>query len=252
MDCACWEPLVLVLQALEPGLRAWRLRFDRQHLDPLHQVWQTAVQPRLPADIWAGGRYLSTTLDPEPADWSLVSYDTWPLFWCSAHSRHSWQWFAHFFKALALKTQLRPWLDFRRQPVMYAGFFVVGNRAEETMWHCDYRPNAQALTLITPLTTLAPGHGHLLWQSATGHIQRYTYQPGEALLFGPGFLHSTEPYAPGAELRVLLSLTLGSDRHEHWPLIAENIAEQSTFYARPCGHFSPDSCRCGQPFWRRF
>lgn len=172
-----------------------------------------------------------------------MSYDTYPLLWLTNHSLNSYQIFDIFFKALQLESHLKQHLHFRQRLMMYSGFFVVGHQAHEKMWHYDYRTGAQGLTLITPLFDWVPAHGHLLYQRPDGSEGIYTYKKNQAILLGEGVLHSTEPYALSDQLRVLVSVTLGSDQWKHWETLKENIAEQSHFYIQPCGH-AVHSCHC--------
>ncbi|MGV3524882.1 MAG: hypothetical protein ACO1RX_11685 [Candidatus Sericytochromatia bacterium] len=236
------------LQRLAPGLNAFRFAFDPALLAPVQKAYHHELESWLKdpaqAQMWEGGRYVSREL----GDYHLFSYDTWPLFWFTHHSPRSYALFQRFFNGLDLQNALRERLDCRRRAVMYSGFWVIGNRAEEPMWHYDYRPGAQAYTLLTPLFALASGHGQLLCQDAEGHTLLYPYRLGEAILLGDGVLHSTQPYAPQDQLRVLLSLTCGSDKWQHWETIRQNIAEQSASYAQPCGHLI-GRCRCAG--WQR-
>lgn len=239
-----------MLQRLHPELKAYRLRFEPVCLQELQGLFQQQLAPYLAAhpQLLAGEYYQSEVLQPQ--QFYLVSYDTYPLLWLTNHSQATYAPFARLFRALQLDHLLADVLDFEKQLVMYSGFFVVGNRATERMWHYDYRPGAQAMTLITPLFDWNPAHGHLLYQLPDGQEQLYTYQLGEAIVFGDGFLHSTQPYAQTEPLRVLVSFTFGSDKWQHWPVIKQNIAEQSYFYCQPCGH-PVNSCSCEQGWQQR-
>ena len=70
-------------------------------------------------------------------------------------------------------------------------------------------------------------------------IRRHDYQFGKAVVFGAGFRHSTEPggsMEPDGEPHVYLCFTFGTDRQEHWPLIAQTIdGDQSRLLCRPDG-----------------
>lgn len=228
-----------------PGLNAFRLDFDPELLAPIQTSYSRELAPFFadPAHryLLAGGKYHQ--LPVGAGHYYLVSYDTDPLLWLSNHNAATFALFEDFFKALQIGDELRHSLDCARQVALYCGFLVVGDRCDEALWHYDYRPGALAYTLLTPLFELAPGHGHLLYHDAQGQSRRHAYRLGEALLVGAGFMHCTEPYPECARIRVLLSLTFGSDRWPHWPLIRENVQEQSTYYRQPCGH-AQGSCRC--------
>jgi len=66
-------------------------------------------------------------------------------------------------------------------------------------------------------------------------VRTYTYFPGEAIVLGGGFWHSTEPgWAP--EPRAFLCFTFGTDREELWPSIAKTLdSYQSRILCRPGG-----------------
>ena len=82
-----------------------------------------------------------------------------------------------------------------------------------------------ALTLITPLKDhAAAGSGfQLQYRGDEDEAPRqYRYTRGKAIVFGAGFLHSTEPgRAHGEEPHAFLCLTFGTDQLEWWPSIAE-------------------------------
>ncbi len=65
-------------------------------------------------------------------------------------------------------------------------------------------------------------------------IRRYRYEQNEALILGDGFLHSTEPYEGDGSLRVLVSLTFGTDKLAHWGQLKQTIGAQSEFLMLPC------------------
>jgi len=240
------------LTRLAPGVNAFKLQFDGHLLDNLRADYLTHL-----ADLWqnssqqkklAGTRYCSEVLG-ETEDYYLLSYDTYPLFWLTNHSARSRQLFQDFFKQLPLENTLRKEIDITKKAIMYAGFFVIGNRANEPMWHYDYRPGAHAYTLITPLFEWETEHGHLLYKDKE-ETATYTYALNEAIVFGEGFLHSTEPYPVTDKIRVLVSFTFGTDRWKHWPILKLNIAEQSYYYALPCGHIQ-GQCQCKKKHHQR-
>lgn len=233
---------------LAPDLNAFRLAFDPVLLQPLQVMYARQIGPFLEhpdqADKLKGVYYQQEVLPG--GDFDLLSYDTYPLLWVTARTAASHQYFQDFFNTLPL-ADFAPRLKVRKQLRLYGGFFVVGNRASEWMWHYDYRPKARAYTLITPLQPWITGHGHLGCLPAGAEATEpdiYTYQHGEAIVFGDGFLHSTEPYAPHDQHRILVSLTFGSDRWQDWDLIRQNIAEQSNHYGLPCGHSNQQACTC--------
>lgn len=242
-----------LLYPLAPPLKAFRFHFACEHLKPLQALFNEHVAPVFAQAAYArkleGVYYQQETLPGEAFD--LISYDTYPLLWITNRTPESYRVFEQFFQALRLETRLKAQGIQPHRLRLYSGFFVVGNRAPEPLWHYDYRSGAQAFTLITPLFAWNPHHGHLRYQDAHQKEHSYRYQQGEAVFFGDGFLHSTEPYAPTSELRVLVSLTFGSKRWRDWDLIQRNIHEQSHFYHLPCGHANTQQCPC-YARWQRW
>lgn len=237
---------------LEPGINAFVFDFDPGLLAPLQQIYTRNIAPFFEEPEHRKkleGVYYQSEVLPG-SDYYLVSYDTYPLLWVTNHRLKSYLGFHAFFKDLQLQSTLRDALAFRKRLIMYSGFFVIGNHAHEKMWHYDYRTGAQGMTLITPLFDWHKGHGHLLYQRPDGSEGLYTYQKNQAILLGSGVLHSTQPYPQSNSLRVLVSLTLGSDQWKHWELLKANIAEQSHFYVQPCGHAIND-CDCFKRWQQR-
>jgi hypothetical protein len=137
---------------------------------------------------------------------------------------------------------------------MYSGFFVVSNVIDTASWHLDYHDGANAFTLITPLFDLLPEHGQLLYLDGTVPLdeverapkdgaKKYTYRVGEGILFGDCFAHTTEPYKESSSLRVLLSMTFGTDKMEYWPILRRTLENQTQFVIMPCGH-RQGTCAC--------
>lgn len=241
------------LQVLAPGLNACTLRFDPELLRPLQTDFAHHVQPWLqsPAGQRAlqGGRLLRRVL-PDRA-YAAFSYNDYPLLWIAQHQADTLARFQRLFRTLALDLLLQDLVQPAHRVRFYAGFFVVGRQAPAPLWHEDYASAAPGYTLITPLYPLAPGHGHLLYRRADGQSACYRYRAGEAVLLGAGLQHSTEPYAPSDQLRVLLSLTMGSDRLSDWPLLAPTIGRQARYFQLPCGHIRGRClCRLKQGLFR--
>ena len=149
--------------------------------------------------------------------------------------------FQTVFDRLGLADAVKPLVDWHERIVMYQGFYVVSNGVAEGNWHLDYYSGAHAYTLLTPLYDLDPEHGHLLYRSHD-EIMRHEYRRGAGVLVGERFLHATEPHPP-AKPRVLVSMTFGTDRMEHWPILGKTVGDQSWFVVRPCGH-PRGTCTC--------
>lgn len=234
-------------QRLAPGLNAYTLAFDPVLLAEIQAVFKGSLENyfNLPAQVrlFKGGKLVRKTFTVAAQRWDLFSYDRDPLFWLSSHDEQGFQPFQTLFEALDLETDLKARLEIAHQPRLYCGFWVLGNQAPAPVWHYDYHAGAQAFTLITPLFEWNPDHGHLLYERNADETAMFHYRLGEALVFGAGFLHSTAPYVPTSQLRVLLSLTFGSDHWKAWPIIKKSVLAQSRYYHLPCGH-GPGFCFC--------
>jgi len=84
----------------------------------------------------------------------------------------------------------------------------------------------------------------LLYKDHKENVKKYTYKINEAVVFGSGFEHATEPYAKTDNLRVMLSFTFGTDKIEHWDILKKTIGKQSNYMILPCGH-QKGNCGCG-------
>lgn len=234
------------LNQLERDLNAFCVSFNPDLLTPIRQSYRRELEGFLLQPehqyLLEGGKVFSQQIGPAPSAYFACSYDTYPLLWFSNNDAPTFELFEDFFEALDLSEDLKQLVDYREQIVMYCGFLVIGNRAPEPLWHYDYFPGANAYTLITPLFELEPEHGQLLYQLGQ-EVKIYPYQLGEAILLGEGFLHSTQTYAPSQSLRVLVSMTFGTDKWRYWETLKQNIEEQSNYYRLPCGHIV-GSCRC--------
>lgn len=166
-----------------------------------------------------------------------------PLLWVSNNNRHTYDKFKKFFEALKIKDEIKRIVDYKKGIVLYCGFFVIGNRSYGESWHVDYQPGANAYTLLVPLFQPDTNHGNLLYRDQYGNSQTYVYKPGEGIVFGDHFLHTTEPYLKTDVPRALLSLTIGTDKLEYWDVLKQTIGSQSEFMILPCGH-EMGSCQC--------
>lgn len=230
-----------------PLLNGYQLAFDPALLGEIQLSYRQQILPYFQTrpQILAGGKVLRRRL----SHYDLFSYDDYPLLWLSANQHSSFGIYQRFFENLKLAELFGQQLDCRARPQLYCGFLVIGNQASQPLWHQDYQPGAPAYTLLSPLFDWWPEHGHLYYRHGEQQ-QVYSYQRGEALLVGAGLEHSTQPYALSSQLRVLVSLTFGSDRLSDWPLIKANIQSQSRYYYLPCGHLR-GKCLCLQKqAWR--
>ncbi len=231
-------------------MEPYTLSFNPHLLRLLQKQFEAQIRPYLHQNphLLTGG----TTHRLRHSDYSIYSYNTYPLLWVACANAKSQGAFQAFFDdiAPALETLFKDVLFTWQRLQLYGGFFVVGHHAESELWHRDYFEDSNALTLLTPLFELDPRHGHLLYGKPDSP-QRYVYTQGEAVFVDHKLGHCTEPYASAADpapLRVLLSLTFGGDDMRYWPAVKPILNSQSAYYLRPCGHSNQQKCFC---YWRQ-
>lgn len=230
---------------------AYTFEFDTALLSSARDVYANYVSRTLwndPSAPFEGGKVLRQRIAVPPwgHDYLLVTFGKAPLLWISNDCAASYGMFKKFFDAIGITEDVKKLVDYDRAIVMYSGFFVVSNRMEQPKWHVDYQEGANGFTLITPLFTLEEGHGNLVYRNEDNSVGRYIYKYGEAIMFGDRFLHATEPYPTAQTERVLLSITFGTDKVEHWPTLGQTIGGQSDYYILPCGH-QAKTCSCLPP-----
>lgn len=235
------------LQRLDPDLNAYTFKFEPGLLAELQQAYLQELAPFLqrPANrrLFSRRGAIKQPVGPEPADYYIFNYLGNPLLWLSNHSARTLAIFERLYRAMGVEHMLKPLIDHQERIVMYSGFFVVGDRFEGPSWHQDFVYGSHAYTLITPLFELDADHGRLSYQHLDESPDYYSYQPGEAILFGAGFSHSTESYGPSRRPRVLISFTCGTDKFQYWDKILRTIKGNSYYYRQPCGHLI-GSCQC--------
>ena len=233
------------LKLLHPELDARTFQFEEALLDEIRESYLNRLSPLFedPENqyLFQGGRSHRVKVG-ESAPYFALSYESYPLLWVSNNDAQTYALFRRFFDAIGIESEIRGLVDHQEKIVMYCGFLVVGDRAPAAQWHCDYAPDANAFTLITPLFDLEPEHGHLLYKLG-GQTERYQYKLGEAIFFGEKTPHTTEPYEPSVKKRILVSMTFGTDKLEYWPQLRETLDSQAQYFVLPCGHVY-GSCEC--------
>jgi hypothetical protein len=235
------------LSQVSPHVNGFTFEFPDAALDEVRSMYIASVAGRLDApenlDILAGGQPVSRALETNDHKFLIKSYGSAPLLWISSNDSATYDVFKRAFNRLGIDDDVKRLVDYRSNITMYCGFFVVSNHMPSEVWHVDYRPGANAYTLLTPLFDLEPGHGQLLFKDWRGATRRYTYQVGEGIIVGDYFDHTTEPYEFCPQPRVLLSLTFGTDSLEYWEVLSQTIGDQSQYLVLPCGH-ERTSCSC--------
>lgn len=210
-------------------------------------MFDTSLKARLNRDGYAylfeGLEQINIQITDEELKFHVTSYGTAPLIWISNNNKHTYNIFKSFIDGLGIMDDIKTLVDFDDHIQVYCGFFVVGKKMDRETWHKDYFDGANGYTLITPLFELENTHGKLMYKGPLSNIKIYEYKMNEAIIFGEGFEHATQPYAQTENLRVMLSLTFGTDKIEYWNTLKETIGEQSSYMILPCGH-EKGSCQC--------
>ena len=179
--------------------------------------------------------------DPESNEFHMTPFSRNGVRWIACNSYSCYQRFESIFFQLQIPFLCSDLIDYQNKIQLYCGFFVSSFYVAKTLWHVDYSDDSMAYTLMLPLL-FERGHGHLLYED-NDLIKQYIYKNNEAIVFGDGFVHSTQPYHFHKTERVMLCFTFGTDKMSYWPKISETVAKQSLFYIKPCGHVGTE-CRC--------
>lgn len=235
------------LQQIEPGLNAYTVSFNSSLLNTLRTMFDRSLRERLGREgyayLFAGMEQINIQLKLEELQFHVSSYGTAPLLWISSNNAHTYQLFKSFMDEIDVMDDIKELVDFDDHIEVYCGFFVVGKKMDRQTWHKDFVDDANGYTLITPLFDLDKLHGNLMYKDASLAIKTYEYKMNEAIIFGEGFEHATEPYPETNTLRVMLSFTFGTDKSEYWNTLKETIGNQSNYMILSCGH-EKGSCQC--------
>jgi hypothetical protein len=225
---------------------AFEFQFDASRLDRLASIYEAVVAQRLDLPtVRSGGTH--EKVQGDGLRFHVATQYGSPA-WVSSDDLTTHLEFQSVFDALGLAAAVKPLVDWHERIVLYQGFYIVSDGVADASWHVDYYPGANAYTLLTPLYELEPGSGHL-WYIGDGqmlarqYIRRQQYQRGVGVLVGDGFFHCTEPHPAGSRPRVLVSMTFGTDRMQHWQVLQRTVGRQSKFVVMPCGHPS-GTCHC--------
>jgi len=157
--------------------------------------------------------------------------------WISADTEEGFATFQSAFDRIDVASHTREYLDLEGDVRLYAGFLHTRSQCSEPFWHVDWvLTNNEAFTLLTPICGLGDGQ-KLLYKKLTGEVAEYTYKPGEAIVFGDHFIHSTPPGACDPPFSLLV-FNFGSDKMEHWDKIRKTTGTQCRLIRRPDGQLS--------------
>lgn len=226
------------LNQIGNGLNAFTCQFDLSLLDEIKDSYNQELRALLCGHEnrgwFEGGQKISQSVGT--GEYFLTSFKHYPLLWFSCNSPNTYQIYRRFFDALYIEEDIKGLVDHDEKIVMYCGFLVVGDRSPDPSWHVDYEAGANAYTLLTPLFELDPEHGNLMYRVNGNQSETYRYRLGEAILVGDHFMHSTEPYSRSSNVRILISMTFGTDKLKYWDVLQKTIATQSNYTILPCGH----------------
>lgn len=228
-------------------LNVFKLKFDDSLLDEIRESYRQDLSKLLnhPSNqyIFEGGKEYRLSIGQQDGNYFLTTYGSNPLLWFSSNNEDTYQIYKRFLNTLNIEDDIRELVDYNDKIIMYCGFLVIGNQAPNETWHVDYHPGANAYTLITPLFELDQNHGNILYRNTQNQIERHSYEVGEALVFGDNFTHTTEKYNRTNKLRIMVSMTFGTDKIEHWDILSTTIETQSLYLMLPCGHIN-GTCQC--------
>ena len=156
--------------------------------------------------------------------------------WISAASRAAFDKFQDAFERMAIADHVREYLDIDRDVRFYTGFLHTRQKCTEINLHVDWvKTNNEGFTLITPICG-PKDHLKLAYQTMTGEIAEYDYKPGEAIIFGDHFTHSS-PAGVSDEPVSLLVFNFGTDKMDHWEKLVRTQQRQCPLVQRPDGKF---------------
>lgn len=165
--------------------------------------------------------------------------------WISPNSEEAFGQFRSAYERLGVAADVREYLDIDRDVRFYAGFLHTRSRCATPDFHVDWMlTNNEAFTLLTPVSGSEAGQS-LLYKKLTGDIAEYVYRPGEAIVFGDHFLHSTPPGSFDPPF-TLLVFNFGTDKMAHWDKIVRTTGTQCALICQPDGELvitEPETAR---------
>lgn len=223
---------------LDPQLQAPNVRevtLDLQKLSPalaLAPQMQALTDADQIVQLEVAGRAVRLSAK-RPRKWNS------DIAWWSADDQESFAYFQRLFDDLRMAEVVAPYVDYRDQIRLFAGFFVVRRWCREETMHVDWIDGQNdGFTLLAPLTDNCAEMG-LAYEDFRSQRRVYSYATGRGVVFGDRFLHSTE--AGEAERpAVLLCFNFGTDKMDRWPQLSKTTARQGRLHRRPDGVFVQD------------
>ncbi|HEX5238291.1 MAG TPA: hypothetical protein VFW39_07510 [Sphingomicrobium sp.] len=204
-----------------------------------HFINQEMLAPNVltvPVDMDVIGEFveLADTAESDPEYCTLRP--TWKsdIRWISPESGATFDRFQSAFDRLDVARHVRQYLDLDSDPRLYAGFLHTRSECTDANFHVDWMlTNNEAFTMLAPVCGFGDGQ-KLLYKKMTGDIAEYEYRPGEAIVFGDHFIHSTPPGSFDPPF-TLLVFNFGTDKMEHWDKIMATTGKQCRLIQRPDG-----------------
>lgn len=180
---------------------------------------------------------LALNPDPGPDYLSVMPWkDFNDILWISAKTEAAFRVFQSAFERMDVAKYVREYLDIDHDVHFYAGFVHTRRVCKEANFHVDWKlTNNEAFTLLTPVCGFE-NEQKLLYKKLTGEVAEYVYKPGEAIIFGDHFIHSTPPGVADPPFGLLV-LYFGSDKMEHWGKLLRTQGRQAALLHRPDGEF---------------
>jgi hypothetical protein len=179
---------------------------------------------------------LARSEDPGP-DYRIVKpWSFSDMRWTTAATETAFRTYEHAYQRLDIARHVRAYLDIERDVAFYTGFLHTRSEPKETNFHVDWQlTNNEAFTLLTPVCGFENGQT-LLYKKLNGDVAEYVYKPGEAIIFGDHFQHSSPPGKSDTPF-TLLAFNFGTDKMEHWNKILRTQGRQCPLVQRPDGKF---------------
>ena len=162
-------------------------------------------------------------------DWRIIHpWKNSDLEWWVPKDEDGIEHFQTIFDSIGLNKALSFMGDF----TMLTGSYIVRKKTTTKHWHYDFsNTNKQAFTVMTPLQKTTDIN--LLYKKTTDSGPEYTYKYtlGEAIVFGDGFLHCTEPGVSSDVLFFLCFTCADKDMDEDvWDTTESIISGQCHIY----------------------